>query len=138
MAFFPCTISLGNIDSPASQIISLKSWLKGRNFMKLSQKQKKVLKGLGHHLNPIITVGKEGISEAVILEARQILNTHELIKVKFLREEREEFIGLVNEFEKHSRTQLVQTIGRIAIFYAEAKAGQEKKLKKAKISLPNI
>lgn len=106
--------------------------------MKLSQKQKKVLKGLGHHLNPIITVGKEGISEAVILEARQILNTHELIKVKFLREEREEFIGLVNEFEKHSRTQLVQTIGRIAIFYAEAKAGQEKKLKKAKISLPNI
>lgn len=50
----------------------------------LSQSEKKKLKGLAHHLKPVVHVGKEGISDAVIGTINKALNDHELIKVQFL------------------------------------------------------
>ena len=48
----------------------------------LGSKQKKFLKGLGHRLNPVVTVGKEGLSDKTITATVLELGRHELIKVK--------------------------------------------------------
>jgi len=50
--------------------------------MKLSGKQNRYLRGLGHHLKPIVFVGKEEVNEAVISATDEALAVHELIKVK--------------------------------------------------------
>lgn len=50
--------------------------------MKLTGKQNRYLRGLGHHLKPIVYVGKEEVNSAVIAATEEALETHELIKVK--------------------------------------------------------
>ncbi|PLY00428.1 MAG: ribosome assembly RNA-binding protein YhbY [Desulfuromonas sp.] len=50
--------------------------------MKLTGKQVRFLRGLGHHLQPTVMVGKEEISAQLIKAADEALSTHELIKVK--------------------------------------------------------
>jgi RNA-binding protein len=49
----------------------------------LTGKQRRYLRGLGHHLNPVVQLGKAGITEAVIEQTKQALEAHELIKVRF-------------------------------------------------------
>ena len=48
----------------------------------LTVRQRKSLRGLGHHLEPIVYVGKEGISATLIQAATNALKAHELIKIK--------------------------------------------------------
>jgi RNA-binding protein len=50
--------------------------------MELTGKQKRYLRGIAHSLNPVVGVGKEGQSDAVIRKTRIELDNHELIKVK--------------------------------------------------------
>src|SRR4029078_11848892 len=40
------------------------------------------LRGLGHHLSPVVQTGKDGITDALVAATRTALSTHELIKVK--------------------------------------------------------
>ncbi len=50
--------------------------------MSLSGKQVRFLRGLGHHLKPVVMIGKDEVSEAVISATDEALGIHELIKVK--------------------------------------------------------
>jgi RNA-binding protein len=42
--------------------------------MKLSESQKKFLRGLGHPLKPVIIVGESGLSESLLAEYESTLN----------------------------------------------------------------
>lgn len=48
----------------------------------LTGKQARYLRGLGHHLNPVIMIGRNEISEEVVRSTEEALEAHELIKVK--------------------------------------------------------
>ncbi|MDY0213168.1 MAG: ribosome assembly RNA-binding protein YhbY [Desulfuromonadaceae bacterium] len=48
----------------------------------LTGKQIRYLRGLGHHLQPVVMVGKEEVSAHVVASVGEALATHELIKVK--------------------------------------------------------
>ena len=50
--------------------------------MNLSTKQKQHLKGLAHSLKPVVLIGANGLTEAVLAEMSVALDHHELIKVK--------------------------------------------------------
>lgn len=50
--------------------------------MPLTGKQRRALRALGHHLEPTVLVGKEGVSEGLRAAVEQALVDHELIKVK--------------------------------------------------------
>ena len=49
---------------------------------KLTGKQVRYLKSLGHHLKPTVMFGREGLTKNVITAANDVLAAHELIKVK--------------------------------------------------------
>lgn len=49
--------------------------------MKLTNRQRRQLRGLANPLNPIIQIGKEGASENLFYTIDQALQAHELIKV---------------------------------------------------------
>ena len=49
---------------------------------KLAGRQLRYLRGLGHHLKPLVMLGREGLSENVITSADAVLRAHELVKVK--------------------------------------------------------
>ena len=48
----------------------------------LTGKQLRYLRGLGHHLKPLVMLGREGINDNVIKAADAVLTAHELVKVK--------------------------------------------------------
>lgn len=84
--------------------------------MPLKAAQKKNLRGLAHHLKPVVTVADKGLSETVIAEIERALNDHELIKVK-LRGERETRKTWVQQISELCKAELVQSIGQVACFY---------------------
>lgn len=81
------------------------------------------LKAQAHHLKPIILVGKNGMTESVIAEIDTALLAHELIKIKFQK----------NQALDHSiwlaqlQATLVDTKGHVMILYRK----NPKKKKKA-------
>ena len=50
--------------------------------MPLTGKQRRALRALGHHLEPVVLVGQNGITDGVVAAVDQALHDHELIKVK--------------------------------------------------------
>lgn len=85
--------------------------------MSLSQAQKKAFRSIGHHLNPVVTVSENGLSEGVMAELERALNDHELIKIKIAVGERETRRQAVEELAAGSRAEVVQIIGKMALLY---------------------
>lgn len=84
----------------------------------LSKPQQKKLRALAHELSPLVTIGKDGISEGVLLATREALDDHELIKVKVLEGSamNRKLVGpnLAEQLDVHH----IATIGRIVVLYS--------------------
>lgn len=93
----------------------------------LSIQERKRLRQIGHTLNPVVMVGDKGLSESVIEELNRALNDHELIKVKVVAEDRGARAALIADIVAASESEIVQTIGKIALIYKKA-AKQNAKL----------
>lgn len=50
----------------------------------LTSKQRAHLRSLAHPLNPVVHIGKDGVSASTIVAAREALNTRELLKIRVL------------------------------------------------------
>ena len=98
--------------------------------MNLNEKQKKYLRGLGHHLKPLITVGENGISKTLLFEFKKTLDHHELIKVKVRASDRHIRNSIINDLFEDKAIQIIQRIGNIVLVYrANPKKEPEKKLR---------
>jgi len=84
----------------------------------LNGRQRRKLKSLAHHLNPVVQIGQKGLTDSLIKAVDKALNDHELIKVKFVdfKEEKHE---LAEEVSSGTGSALVGMIGNIAILYRE-------------------
>lgn len=89
--------------------------------MALSAAEKKHFRGIGHHLKPIILVGGNGLSEALLAELDRALEEHELIKVKVHAEDRDNRRAVIAALPAAVGCELVNTIGNIALIYRAAK-----------------
>ncbi|MBN6710694.1 ribosome assembly RNA-binding protein YhbY [Haemophilus haemoglobinophilus] len=85
--------------------------------MTLSTKQKQFLKGLAHHLSPVVMLGANGLTEGVLAEIDNALNHHELIKVKISGAERETKQLIIDAIVRETQANAVQTIGHIIVLY---------------------
>ena len=91
------------------------------------------LKSLAHGLVPVVQVGAEGISPAVVRATSIALEDHELIKVKLGQNfpgEREEASV---ELAERAGASLVQVIGRVVVLYRRRTQDDPKK---PRIELP--
>lgn len=82
--------------------------------------QQKRFRAIGHQLNPIVTVGGNGLSETVVNELNRALNDHELIKVKIHADDREDRATTVAELTTVTGAELIQRIGNVALIYRAA------------------
>lgn len=98
----------------------------------LNTSQKKYLRGLAHHLQPVVFVGQKGVTEGFINSMNEALDQHELIKIKFVDfKEKQQKKMITEDIEKKASCELVGLIGHMAMFYR-----QHKDPKKRKIFLP--
>ncbi len=102
--------------------------------MALSPKQRSFLRGKAHHLQAVVTIGKEGISEAVLQALYKALRDHELVKVKASSADQEEFRATVDALLEQCDAEKVQTIGHLLVLFRPAPGGKmTKALHEAKI-----
>ena len=85
--------------------------------MKLSEPQKKFLRGLGHQLKPIIMVGDAGLSDSLMKEFESTIEHHELIKVRVRTGDRETRDTMISDLCKKGAAELVARIGNVALIY---------------------
>ena len=85
--------------------------------MKLTEAQKRHLRGRGHRLKPCIQVGSAGVTPAVIAELKDALRHHELLKVKIRAAGREERDAAVAALTEQGKAVLVSRIGNVAVLY---------------------
>jgi RNA-binding protein len=94
----------------------------------LTGKQKRFLRGLGHSLKPLITIGKGEITESLVNETGAALTAHELIKVKMLESCLLERSEAATALAEACNAEVAQILGRTFLLY--------KKAKEPKIELP--
>ncbi|OTG86175.1 RNA-binding protein [Acinetobacter sp. ANC 4558] len=92
----------------------------------LSIHERKRLRQIGHALNPVVMIGDKGLTESVVEELNRALNDHELIKIKIAGEDREARSALILEVAEASQSEVVQTIGKIALLYKKATKQNQK------------
>ena len=88
--------------------------------MSLNKKQIQHLKGLAHSLKPIVLLGNNGLTEAVVAEIDFALNHHELIKVKIPTDDRENKGLIVEAICRETQSTKVQVIGKTLIIYRQS------------------
>jgi putative YhbY family RNA-binding protein len=79
--------------------------------------ERKALKARAHNLNPILQLGENGLTDAVVAEIGRALGAHELIKIRAAslnRDEREVALASICE---RTGGQPVQHIGKMLVLY---------------------
>ena len=95
----------------------------------LNSKQKKYLRGLGHHIEPTVYVGKEGLTANVDQSVLDALKTRELIKVKLGQNCEVPKKEAAEQLAEASGATLVQLIGKMVLLYMpNKKLGSEQRI----------
>lgn len=87
----------------------------------LTGKQRRHLRALGHHLSAVLQIGHEGVTDAVVRQADEQLEAHELIKVKISENAPEERQDAAETLAEKTGAQLAQVLGRTALLYRRRK-----------------
>jgi RNA-binding protein len=89
--------------------------------MPLNGKQKRQLRSLGHHLEVVVQVGSNGVTDGVIGACAQALEDHELIKVKIAEEDREGRAEAIEALASGTGAEVAQTLGRTVLLFKKRK-----------------
>lgn len=92
-------------------------------------KQKRFLRALGTGIDPIIQIGKAGITEPLIKQVDEALEARELIKVRVLHNHDEEPKTTAKILADKTGAELIQVVGRNLLLYRPSS-------KKSVIELP--
>jgi len=85
--------------------------------MKLSESQKKFLRGLGHQLKPVIMIADAGLSDSLLNEFCSTIEHHELIKIRVRASDQETRDSIICDLCNKGSAELVTRIGNVALVY---------------------
>jgi RNA-binding protein len=83
----------------------------------LTSRQRIHLRGLGHHLDAIVQVGKEGITDALCRAIDEALDQHELLKIRLGENAPGDRHELAAAIAERCAAALIQTMGRTVLIY---------------------
>ena len=82
----------------------------------LTAAQRKWLRGRAHALEPVVRLGKQGLSDAVLREVSAALDVHELIKIQAAGS-KDEKRKIAADIESRLGADLVGAIGHVLILF---------------------
>lgn len=91
----------------------------------LTGKQKRYLRSMAHHLDPVTQVGKGGVSENMLDQVSLTLETRELIKVSILNNCEQDKNDVAEQLAEGTGAELVQLIGKTVVLYRESKENKQ-------------
>lgn len=95
----------------------------------LTGKQKSFLRSEGMKLEPVVMVGKDAVTPAVVQSARDVIRKRELIKVRVLNNCLEDASDVMELLAERCHANLVQIKGNTGLLF-------KRNFEKPKIELP--
>jgi RNA-binding protein len=92
--------------------------------LKVSSDQRAELRSQAHALKPVVLIGAEGLTDAVLAEIKVHLNAHQLIKIRVFGDEREERIAIYEEICDKLNAAPIQHIGKLLVIWKPEAAAQ--------------
>lgn len=93
----------------------------------LDAKQRQNLRGQAHTLKPVVMIGAQGVTDALLAELEIALDAHELIKVRLPQVEHPARDAMITQLLSTSHAEVVGRIGRIVILYRPRPAAKTPK-----------
>lgn len=86
----------------------------------INKTQKQKLKSMAHDLKPIFQIGKNGLSDDLIIGIDSVLEKRELIKVSVLQNCPYDKKEIAYDLANLTNSEVVQIIGRTIILYRQS------------------
>jgi RNA-binding protein len=86
----------------------------------VNSKQISYLRGLAHNLNPVVMISNKGLSEAVMKEINICLDSHELIKIKVMLDDKALRTQMLTDICEQTTATAVHHIGKQLVIYRQS------------------
>lgn len=87
--------------------------------MTLTSKERAELRAEAHHLNPLVHIGHQGLTDTLLQTLDDTLRTHELVKVALAKTTDASPKDAAHEIAERLGADVVQVIGRTCTMYRE-------------------
>jgi putative YhbY family RNA-binding protein len=85
--------------------------------IQLTPAQRKVHRAEAHHLDPVVMIGSDGLTAAVLKEANLALTAHGLIKIRVLGDDRAAREAMYQELADALNAAPIQHIGKLLVLW---------------------
>ncbi|MGF7132424.1 RNA-binding protein [Paraburkholderia sp. EB58] len=85
--------------------------------LKVSSDQRAELRSQAHALKPVVLIGAEGLTDAVLAEIKVHLGAHQLIKIRVFGDEREERLAIYEQICDTLNAAPIQHIGKLLVIW---------------------
>ena len=86
-------------------------------MIQLTPAERKEKRGDAHHLDPVVMIGAEGLTSAVLKEAEAAIRSHGLIKVRVFSDDRAAREAMLLELADKLNAAPVQHIGKLLVLW---------------------
>lgn len=83
----------------------------------MTPKERQALKAKAHKLEPVVTIGGKGLTDAVVAEIDFALKSHELLKVRAGTMDRHERAAAFDAICARTGAEPVQHVGKVFVLY---------------------
>ncbi|HEX6364249.1 MAG TPA: YhbY family RNA-binding protein [Albitalea sp.] len=105
--------------------------------LQLTPAQRKEKRAAAHHLDPVVLIGGDGLTPAVVREADAALTAHGLIKLRVFADDRETREGILATLADQLGAAAVQHIGKLLVLWRpippKAKAERDDRMPSPKV-----
>jgi RNA-binding protein len=95
----------------------------------LTSKQRSILRAMGNKLEPIIIIGKKGVTNNLLTQLDEALEVRELVKGRVLPHQDFDVKKIAEQLAQKTNADIVQTIGRNILFYKAPQDGRPSKIR---------
>ncbi len=92
----------------------------------MTSKQRAYLKGLAMKLNPVVQIGKEGVTPENTKAVEEAITANELIKLGVLQNCEEDPREIAETIAGRTHSEVVQVIGKKIVLYRQGKDDKKK------------
>ena len=85
--------------------------------IQLTPSERKVFRADAHHLDPVVMIGGDGLTPAVVKETEAALNAHGLIKVRVLGDDRSAREAMFAQLCDELSAAPIQHIGKLLVLW---------------------
>ncbi|SPB18749.1 RNA-binding protein [Caballeronia novacaledonica] len=104
--------------------------------LKLSPAERADLRSQAHALKPVVLVGAEGLTDAVLKEISVHLEAHQLIKIRVFGDEREARIEIYDEICDRLNAAPIQHIGKLLVIWRPEGAAPKSRATRTRSTMP--